>query len=181
MRRIIIALLLLFLGAAPTGAAETTSAPVYNPATKSYFQLVHNRSVSYLWDRAQREAGTKYFKGVAGRLAVIDSAETHQFLLENFDIQDPRKDIWIGLRYWCPVRMLQWEGQRLYSPTERDHFRAWHTPWHRLSHFCQDVRTLKYGYMGTYYTTINGVTLWQAVGIAKGFHYYLLEFPTGGV
>lgn len=179
MKKTIFALLLFLGTTGPGQAVETMSEPVYNPASKSYFQLVHDRSRSYRWDRAQKEAAKKVFKGARGRLAVIDSLETHQFVLRNFDIRSERTNVWIGLRYWCPVQMLQWEGNRLFSPTDPEKFRAWHTPWHRLRHFCQDVRTRQHGYMAAYYRTINGITQWQAVGIAKGFHYYLVEFPTG--
>jgi len=107
MRTILFTLALVFVGVPACWAQGiATSPPVYNPATKSYFQLVENQYHSYVWDKAQAEARTKIYKGVAGRLAVVDSPETHEFLVDHFDLRDPRKAIWIGLRYWCkPPRL----------------------------------------------------------------------------
>lgn len=180
MRTILLTLALVFVGVPACWAQGiATSAPVYNPATKSYFQLIENNRHSYVWDKAQAEAQTKVYKGVAGRLAVIDSPETHKFLVDHFDLRDPRKAIWIGLRYWCKLHMLQWEGARPYSPSDVDRFSFWHNPWSRGGSSCTEFRSTRVGYMPVYYVTVGSSTRWQATTASKGFHHYLVEYPTG--
>ena len=112
-------------------AAELGDPPIYNPASKSYFQIVDKRSN---WSMAYDAARTQTYKGVRGHLAIVDSVETHQFIAENFDFDG--KAVWIGLRYFCSYHMLMWNNQRAYSPTDAGHFQAWHPQWHRHKTFC---------------------------------------------
>src|SRR4051812_26537568 len=105
------ALIWLFwmLLSAPLWAAEGSlpTAPIYNPSSKSYFQLFNDNENPGNWEAAQMRAESKTYKGVRGRLAVIDSAETHDFILRKFDLTKRNVAVWIGLRYWCTVHLLQ--------------------------------------------------------------------------
>jgi hypothetical protein len=167
----------------PIWAAEGPfpGTPVYNPASKSYFQLFTDNENPGNWEAAKSRAGMKSFKGVRGRLAVIESAKTHNFVVETFDLTRRQASVWIGLRYWCNAHLLQWEVGRAYSPSDPAHFKIWHTQWSRTDErsACSFTQSSKLGFAPVYYRTIGGVTRWQAVGAAKYFAYYLVEFPTG--
>ena len=152
--------------------------PIYNPATKSYFQLLNLKTPSKTWRNAKEAAASLIYRGARGRLAVVDRPETHQFVLENFDFRGPS---WIGLRYWCRFRMLEWSGQRPYAPTDPDRFHVWHPQWYRHEDTkCSSNSPSKDNYMPVYYQPMGeGSAIWQASGHAKGFNFYLVEFPTG--
>lgn len=125
-------------------------------------------------------AAAKSFKGVRGRLAVIDSVETHDFVLRTFDLTQRKYQVWIGLRYWCTAHLLQWEGHLPFSPSDPGQFKMWHSQWSRTDeNACSFTKSSKLGFAPVYYRTIGNVTRWQAVGAAKYFSYYLVEFPTG--
>src|SRR3546814_15964029 len=96
---------------------------VYNPASKSYFQMLATTGRHGNWPESLEQARAQMFRGVRGRLAVIDTAETHEFVMRNFDVSNPT---WIGLRYWCEFRMLEWVGLRPYSPSDPGRYQAWH-------------------------------------------------------
>lgn len=175
----IVALLLsLCLG---TGGAWAVSGaddpPVYNPASKSYFQLLKGTGSHNRWTDALEQARAQVYRGVPGRLAVIDRAETHEFVMENFDVS---REIWVGLRYWCEFRMLEWVGLRPYSPTDPDRFQFWHTPWSRGDQGCLPGSRGSQAFMGVYYQPLGKRNArWQAVRKGKGFGQLLVEFPTG--
>ena len=151
--------------------------PVYNPATKSYFQLFNDNAGANKggrWDRAMKRAARKSYKGVRGRLAVVDSAEVHSFLQTEFalPLQKIKEGIWIGLRYWCSVRRLQWVSGDMHPPTA---FKRWDRNWARNSRAnCQGGG----GYLPVYYTGGKRFR-WQATLSAKFFKWYFVEFPTG--
>ena len=171
---------LLFGGPLLAVAAPLPTTPVYNPASKSYFQLFTDNEHPGNWDAARARAGQKVYKGVRGRLAVVDSPETHEFLLRAFDLDQRQLSVWIGLRYWCSLRLLQWEEGRPFSPSDPDQFRLWHAEWSRSDeNACSFSRSARVGFAPVYYRTISGLTRWQAVGAAKYFSFYLVEFPTG--
>lgn len=159
-------------------AAELGDPPIYNPASKSYFQLVRNTGRS-VWADAYKTALAQTYKGVRGRLAVVDSLETHQFISENFDLS--RGAVWIGLRYWCDYRMLMWNDQRPYSPADPGHFQAWHPQWIRGGYentSCASWWAKDKAYMAVYYETFDGLgARWKAIGPQKGFGRILVEFP----
>ena len=113
-------------GTTALSAAKPGDPPIYNPASQSYFQLLAQTTVKQTWRDARKAALSKTFKGVRGRLAVIDRPETHQFILRNFEVKKP---MWIGLRYWCGFRMLEWNGLRPYSPGDPGRFQAWPPQW----------------------------------------------------
>jgi hypothetical protein len=173
--------LLCLLYSGPLWAAEGPfpNSPVYNPASKSYFQLFGDNENPGTWDAARTRAGMKSFKGVRGRLAVIDSADTHSFVVRTFNLTQRKNTVWIGLRYWCSAHLLQWEVGRAFSPSDPDHFKMWHSQWSRSEESaCGLSKSVKEGFAPVYYRTIGNITRWQAVGAAKYFSYYLVEFPT---
>ena len=171
---------LLYAGSVWAAEGPVPSAPVYNPSSKSYFQLFSDNLHPGGWEGARTRAGMKSFKGVRGRLAVIESAETHDFVVRVFNLTQNKFAVWIGLRYWCSAHLLQWVSGRPFSPSDPDHFKIWHTKWSRNSeNDCSFAGSKTLGYAPVYYTTIGNVTRWQAVGASKAFSHYLVEYPTG--
>ncbi len=79
-------ILLCMAGTTAFSAAKPGDPPIYNPASKSYFQLLTLTTQKKSWRFAHRAALSTTFKSVRGRLAVIDRPETHQFILQNFDL-----------------------------------------------------------------------------------------------
>jgi hypothetical protein len=180
MRQALLLLCLLYAGSVWAAEGPVPSAPVYNPSSKSYFQLFSDNHDPGSWLGARKRAGMKSFKGVRGRLAVIESAETHNFVLRAFNLTQNKFQVWIGLRYWCSAHLLQWESGPAFSPTDSGHFKIWHTKWSRNSeNDCSFAESRVVGFAPVYYRTIGNVTRWQAVGAAKQFGYYLVEYPTG--
>ena len=90
---------------AQDGVAPKPGKPVYNPETKSYFELRVDLPKPPDWNTAVRYARTRRYKGVRGRLAIIKDVQTHSFLQANFDTVG---ETWIGLRYFCSFRKLVW-------------------------------------------------------------------------
>ena len=165
-------------GSTAFSAAKPGDPPIYNPASKSYFQLLTLTTLRKQWRFAHGAALSRTFKGVRGRLAVIDRPETHQFILQNFELKFP---MWIGLRYWCRFRMLEWNGLRPYSPSDPGHFQAWHPQWTRGNKGCVGKSAEgRDAVLGVYYQPIGKRNArWQAVGFAKFFGRFLVEYPTG--
>jgi hypothetical protein len=182
MRHAAVIWLFCLLSSGPLWAAEGPfpTNPVYNPHSKSYFQLFADNVSPGTWDAARTRAAMKSFKGVRGRLAVVDSAETHEFVLRTFDLRRRKAAVWIGLRYWCKARLLQWEAERPFSPSDPERFRMWHSQWSRTDEYaCDFSNPAKVGFAPVYYRTIGNITRWQAAGATKLLGYYLVEFPTG--
>lgn len=169
---LLVVLLLGLVGATQPARAESTVGPFYNPHTKSYFALV-NRHVMQgkNWDKTARMAAARTFKGVAGRLAVVDDAETHLWLRNTFK-DDLYTDAWIGLRYFCNSRKLLWVDGKIMKQSPPG---VWHPRWHRTNVMCGRIAM---DYMGVYYTSAG--MAWQASGQEKFFTSYFVEFPTGG-
>jgi len=180
MRYALLLLCMVYTGALWAAEGPYPSAPIYNPSSKSYFQLFADNGNPGTWDTAKVRAEAKTFKGVRGRLAVIDSAETHAFVVRTFNLARDKLQVWIGLRYWCEAHLLQWESGRPYSPSDPGHFKIWHSQWSRNSaNDCSFAKSRETGFVPVYYRTIGNLTRWQAVGAAKNFPHYLVEFPTG--
>ena len=184
-RRILVFGLFWILCDNPVRAAEGPFplTPIYNPSSKSYFQLFGDNHHPGNWEAARTRAAMKSFKNVRGRLAVIDSVETHKFVLQTFDLTRRKVAVWIGLRYWCKTHLLQWDSSRPFSPSDAGYFRIWHARWSRNDETkgdaCQFTGSRRSGFAPIYYRTIGASTRWQAVGAAKFFPHYLVEFPTG--
>ena len=83
--------------------------PVYDPDSKSYFELVKIERGNY--EKSRKHATTKRHKRVRGRLAIIRSQKTGDFLVKTFK---PPIETWIGLRMFCHRRILFWiNGEKL--------------------------------------------------------------------
>jgi hypothetical protein len=172
-----IALSACLLATTTTGWAKpvSLSEPVYNPATKSYFALVWDdenaanpEDQGLTWGEAYQRAKQRLFKGAQGRLAIINSLETHEFLINHFR---PQAEAWIGVRYFCKARILERsDGVQMTRQT----FQAWAPNW-RAGYACANDQQ---EYMPVYLSVASGFR-WLGQGIAKRYHEYLVEFPTG--
>lgn len=167
--------------------------PIYDPDTKSYFELYnpavktpgadraqskpYNRMV---WERAMLFAASRKFKGVHGRLAVVDTAKTHEFLAEHFELGEPA---WIGLRYWCSYKRLQWSTGEVHPFT---HFQHWGSVWNidgdssgatKRASDCQKPGRNNF-YPVHYWPTDEGF-YWNANASSRGFASMFIEYQTG--
>ena len=167
--------LVLAIGLAlPLSAEAQYYSPVYNPHTKSYFELRKDNQKGY-WVDANNKAKTLSYKGVRGRLAVVEGQDTHSFLQRHFKLD---VETWIGLQYWCSFRKLLWVTGEVH---DRSAFSPWAANWNRPGiAACEDAGTRVSGFMPVYYLPHSQGFRWQAVGSAKGFDRYLVEYPTGG-
>lgn len=164
----------LFVLAVAPGArsdeAPKALAPIYNPHTKSYFELRTDLPKPPQWRTAEAVARSKVFKGTRGRLAIVKDLETHSFLQANFQIYE---EAWIGLRFYCSFRKLLWV-------TGDEHplksFKMWAKPWHRSNITCT---TENIQYMPVHYLPQHKGFRWQASGPEKYFVSYFVEYPTG--
>lgn len=153
-----------------SGSAAVAVKPIYNPHTKSYFELRVDLPEPPNWHTAARYARTKKFKGVRGRLAQVRDLKTHSFLQANFEI---REESWIGLRYYCSFRKLVWADGDVQP---RKGFKMWAKRWHRTRIRCGAANI---PYMPVYYLPFDKGFRWQASGPAKSFVSYFVEYPTG--
>jgi hypothetical protein len=165
-------------GSGANAASGVGDPPIYDPASKSYFQLLglHNSAHQ---SETQKLSAKRSYKGARGRLAIVNSYDTHRFIVKKFDLSEPT---WIGLRYWCRYGMLEWNGKRPYSAAKPGHFHAWHPQWYRNAQFiCQTDEVAEMGFMPVYYRQFGpGTVLWQASGPRKGFSRFLVQYPTNG-
>lgn len=179
MIRLLATAIICLLASGPALADDPPlpQSPVYDPHSKSHFQLFDDNKSPGSWEAARARAVRKSYRDVPGRLAVVDSRETHEFLLRAFDLDQRSPSVWIGLRYWCTARLLQWEHGTPFSPSDPEPFRLWHAQWtHPQAPACS---TRAAGFAPVYYRTIGGVTRWQAVEASRYLSHYLVEFPTG--
>ena len=93
--------------------------PIYDPGSKSYFALIWARRENiyraFTWAMADKQAATREYKGVHGRLAIVDTVEVHEFLERTFHTPC---ETWIGLRYWCGPQKLQRQDSPNYNQTQ---------------------------------------------------------------
>lgn len=155
----------------PSRDGLETAGPYYNPASKSYFEMISLKSTpgSTMWDHANSEAKRKVYKKTQGRLAIIRDLETHQFLLKKFNLGN----VWIGLQYFCSSQSAKWVDG---SDAGNSPFSAWDTQWSNTHIRCENK-----GYMPVHYTTHTATNTprWRASGPNKGYILYLVEYPTG--
>jgi lectin-like protein len=154
--------------------------PMYDPASKSYFELVHvtkeqtpgSSNPALPFPKAAEAASGRAFKGVKGRLAIIRSQDTHMFIMQNLR---PNEDTWIGLRYFCKTRELKWvNGEVL----KKGDFAAWHAQWNQsgVADYCKGAET---DWMPVAYTPAGAGFRWIAKGGLKIYVAYLVEYPAG--
>lgn len=165
-------------------AAALVNKPVYDRGSKSYFELVdasdmikgYGANEGPTWSQANDLAREREYKGVHGRLAVVQSVETHFFLERTFE---PDSESWIGLRLWCTRRTLQWSDGQDLKPGS---FAAWDKNWNQDVYTCSGAGSSSAGmmiYAPIAYTRVSYGFRWIAKGSGKRFHYFFVEYPTG--
>lgn len=163
-------LAILIAAHAALAAPAALNEPVFDPASGSYFIV---RDMSGEWESADYFARSLKFEGRRGRLAVIRSKQTQEFLKTNLHLDAPT---WFGLRYECGSRALVWVDGHVISGHD---FTYWHPKWNRdpKVHCSNDPNDL--GYMPVYLMSSEQGTpfLWQATGMGKIFERVLVEFP----
>lgn len=167
----------VFVVAAPASGASNEAGltpkpvkPVYNPQTKSWFELRVDLPKPSNWRNAVKFARRQTFKGVRGRLAIVKDLQAHSFLRANFEVLG---SAWIGLRYFCSFRKLVWADG---TEHPRRSFKMWAKRWYRTDVRCGKERIQ---YMPIYYLPSRYGFKWQASGPEKFFISYFVEYPTG--
>ncbi len=174
-------LLLILMVCAHVAASEglpqaPLGVPIYDPVSKRYFALeaADKRFTSVewsIWTEVKKQAESQVFKGVRGRLAVVDSGEVHEFLLRHFP-SNPYRYAWIGLQYHCRKKQLAWSNGQI---LERGAFEAWAEKWKIDGWACTGTNDPADFAPVAYSPQMR----WVLVGHSKGFDYYFVEFPTG--
>lgn len=170
---LVFALFLVFGGFA---RAQDTSdqkigIPIYDPGSKRYFAMMASDPQHTTWDNVYQQARGLYYKGVQGRLAIVDSIEVHEFLLMHWPLKY-FEDAWIGMRYLCHARKLIWSDGKVY---QRNGFEAWDKNWKQDVYFCGDVNDPNDWAPIAYSPQFT----WIAKGRHKGYRWYFIEYPTG--
>jgi hypothetical protein len=157
---------------------------MYDPASKSYFELVRVTPAQQeahkvgmvpetSFAKAAQFAAGRAFKGTRGRLAVVKTRETHEFIMTNLR---PNTYTFIGLRYFCKQRQLRWINDEIHPANG---FKAWHQNWDQGdSKYCLNSTNGPW-WMGVAYTGVGDGFRWVARGSAKNWNLYLVEYPTG--
>ena len=174
--RILTILLTVLLARSASGQASSdqlVGIPVYDPGSKRYFALMradpHNWGT--MWDKVAQQARNQVYKGVRGRLAIVDSFEIHEFLLRTFH-PNQYQYVWIGLRYLCRAKALQWSDGRMFQPGS---FEAWDPKWKQDIYVCSDTND-RHDWAPVAYSPH---FTWIVKGRHKGYDWYFIEFPTG--
>ena len=171
-----------FLCFAPVAQAQPVyGKPMYDPVSKSYFELVKvskeqspgSSSPALPYDKAAVAATGRAFKGTPGRLAIIRHSDTHLFIMHNLR---PNEAAWIGLRYLCKPRELRWVNGEMLS---KGQFQAWDKQWDQSG----IAGCVKGGgetdWMPVAYSPAAEGFRWIAKGGKKIYVAYLVEYPTG--
>jgi Lectin C-type domain len=174
----------LVISAAAAQAQAVYEKPIYNPETKSYFELVRvtqaqqeHHKVGMVpeasFERAASFAAARVYKGTKGRLAIVKNQETHEFIMSNLR---PNGFAFIGLRYYCKERQLRWiTGEN--HPANG--FKAWAAKWDAGDGPGCASATHGPWWMGVAYSGIGDGFRWVARGYAKNWNLYIVEYPTG--
>lgn len=190
VRATIAALWLMAVAAIPSAFAADASlynTKVYNPATKSYFELVQAKAGDSIrgatipeigWRKAAENAARMSYKGVHGRLAVVKTKQTNDFLLKTFQ---PSRPAWIGLRYWCHLNRLQWVTGDLF---EAGDYANWGLIWAHDGGQAPTALANKpncnedVAYWPIHYWSVPEGFTWNATGLHKERYVYFVEYPT---
>ena len=157
--------------------------PMYNPETKSYFENfsatggIYDLEHRYNWNAAKRIAASRVFKGVRGRLAIVKTKETNDFIIKNLK---PEDGTWIGLQYRCDLQTLRWVNGDFWPLTG---YAYWNTPWNaagttwKTTERSQCLSSAQW--MGVHYWGRENGHHWNANGPGKEFWLMIVEYPTG--
>ena len=144
---------------------------VYDPSSGSYFEVILNESGFKRWKFARPFINRRIYKGIRGRLAVIKTRATHEFLRKNLGIPS---DAWIGLRYHCASGKLVWvTGEILRRGVD---FEIWH------SKLYYEGRSLcwvgKITHLVVFYKVIGRQWYWRLSGPDHNITGTVIEYPT---
>ncbi len=178
-------LLLCFASRVDAESEPVYDKAVYDPESKRYFMLLnlrappgtpYPRNEGLPWGEAERDARSRSYQGVQGRLAVVNTPEIHEFLLKTFR---PDVETWIGLRYWCARRQLQSTDGAVHG---RDAFKAWDPNWQQDVYACKSAvmnNPHEEQYMPVAYNPVSKGFRWIGKGWFKRYWAAFVEFPTG--
>ena len=146
---------------------------IYDPSSGSYFEMVRLSSRAFrTWRHARAFAEKQFYKGIRGRLAVIKTRATHEFLQKNLGITI-RYESWIGLRYHCSSKKLVWvTGDILKRGVD---FEMWSN---KL--YYEGVNYCRAGYKAlvVFYTVVGKHLYWRISGPAHGLNGAIIEYST---
>ena len=152
--------------------AEPLGKVVYDPSSGSYFEIIRNRNNKSLgtWRFVRAAVNKRIYKGIRGRLAVIKTRATHEFLRKNLGIPF---DAWIGLRYLCSSGKLVWvTGEMLRRGVD---FEIWHRQlYYEKRSFCGGAIT----HLVVYYIIEGRRLYWRISRPEHGLTGALIEYPT---
>lgn len=167
----------LFAQAADPVAAQLRPVydkPVYNPESKSYFELLDGRHVhgqGPTWEQARDLAAQRSFGGAQGRLAIIRSPETDMFIRINLR---PNQHTWFGLHYDCKQKRLIWtDGTELKQGD--------YTNWNPRGWYASPQWGFCVGdyLMPAYLPLHSGIRHWMMQRSPKRYYTFIVEYPTG--
>ena len=156
-------------------AHQKLGIPVYDPEAKRYFMFMKSQNAvpsQTMWDSVSKQASAQAYKGVRGRLAIVDTPEVHQFLWTTFK-PNHYQYVWIGLRYLCRAKHLEWSDGTLWKPGM---FQIWDAQWNQDVYTCSEKGNPN-DWAPVAYTP--SMKSWVVKGNHKGYDYYFMEFPTG--
>ena len=156
-------------------AGAAAAEPVHDPESGSYYDLIQvpkmcgvgREYCTMMWRSARKDARKRTYKGMRGRLAIIHSKRVHQLLAKNFQLTKPFHPAWIGMRYWCLTKALEWDDGTVLQKASGA-FMPWNVPWHRGS--ACGAQYMPVAYLPNF--------RWQAAGQNVGYPHYFIEYPT---
>ncbi len=157
----------------PEGVAkpETLGKVVYDPSSGSYFEIIRNDGDFTRWRQVRAVVNKLNYQGIRGRLAVIKTRATHEFLRKNLGL---RFDAWIGLRYHCASGKLVWvTGEILRKGVD---FEIWHRKlYYEGRSYCRVGRIT---HLVVFYKVIGKRLYWRLSGPEHGMTGAVIEYPT---
>ncbi len=148
---------------------------VYDPSSGSYFEVIRNKKPwpFNTWKYARSDVDKRFHKGIQGRLAVIKTRATHEFLEKNLGIPF---DAWIGLRYHCSSGKLIWvTGEILRRGVD---FEIWHRQlYYEGKNYCSAVSG-RFSHLVVFYMTQGRRLYWRISGPEHALAGALIEYPT---
>jgi hypothetical protein len=149
---------------APSVDGIFSAGPYYNTKSKSYFEL--RRGNGFTWEVANEITKNLKYKNTPGQLAIIDSPQTHSFLVKHFQFLE---NTWIGLQFFCESSKSIWvNGSSLSS----NNFSNWALDIDDISLLCIGKQ-----YVPTF--ILQGSMNWSFPTETTRPDFYLVEYPTG--
>mgnify|MGYP003669790962 CR=1 FL=1 len=189
---LILGILAIAMASTAVHAAPAYNTPFYNPETKSYFELYSpdandpkNTEVKTFGKIQQKHAikmaAKRFYKGARGRLAVVKSQETHEFLAKHLR---PEGAAWIGLRYFCTFKKLMWVTGEIFT-VGKDFAKWGPRTWSVQGGSPASGKPGQCLYhekgvaLPVHYWGMEHGFFWNANGMSKEFNAMIIEYPTG--